>query len=385
MSKTKKICFIVNNAAFFVSHRLNLAIAAIKKGHSVTIVHGNAGNEKMELSAFEVLERHKINFRSFPLKGSSTNLINEFISLFRLFLVIKEIKPDLVHCISPKGVLYGGLIARLINVKSLVLSISGMGYIFTATKSDRLAKKALRRIFKLIISFILKHENKTVIVQNSEDFKEFEELCKDEEVVLIPGSGVDLSKYKHVDLRTKEKKIVLAGRMLVDKGIYEFYTAAKALKKKYQDWEFILMGAAGYDNPSSISADEIRSWEKSGCIDWYDYEQDISKTLIKSSIVCLPSYREGMPKILLEAAASGCAVVTSNATGCIESVIPNKTANISKIGCSDSLTEALEDLILNKSKRLNYSNEAIKLAHEKFDIRIVTSRIIKIYHKLLQF
>ena len=119
------------------------------------------------------------------------------------------------------------------------------------------------------------------------------------------------------------------------------FTAAKALKKKYQDWEFILMGAAGYDNPSSISADEIRSWEKSGCIDWYDYEQDISKTLIKSSMVAY-HHIEGMPKILLEAAASGCAVVTSNATGCIESVIPNKTANISKIGCSDSLTEALE-------------------------------------------
>jgi glycosyltransferase involved in cell wall biosynthesis len=172
--------------------------------------------------------------------------------------------------------------------------------------------------------------------------------------------------------------------MLIDKGICEFVEAARSLKECAEDWQFVLAGVAGYGNPTAISVEQLKAWEAEGCVRWLGHVEDMVPLYRDAAIVCLPSYREGMPKSLLEAAAAGSAVVTTDVTGCRESIIPNVTGELVPVRDSKSLADALSGLIENKTRRKQFGINGQELAKQRFSLEITVRDTMEIYKELLK-
>jgi glycosyltransferase involved in cell wall biosynthesis len=291
-----------------------------------------------------------------------------------------------VHCASPKGVLYGGMVSRLIKVPSLVVAITGMGYGFTSVgiKKYSIKRSIIKMIFNTLLGFVYSHKNKKIIVQNLDDKAAVESVKSvgSREICLIRGSGVQLSDYKNISFSDKENIIVLPARMLADKGVREFYLAAKRLKHLGCEWRFILAGTVYSKNPSVISRKVIEGWVLEGVVEWLGNVDNMLELYSKASIVCLPSYREGMPKALQEAAAAGCAVITTDAIGCRESINPGISGDLVKVGSFKDLADSIETLINDPMRRKMYGENGQKLAKEFFDINIVINKSLSIYKQL---
>jgi glycosyltransferase involved in cell wall biosynthesis len=378
-----RIAFVVNNAAFFVSHRLPIAVAARSAGFEVGLFTGQAGSQILDASACERLAAEEIPHRRSAFKSAGTNLFVEVFGLLQLAFALWKFKPALVHCASPKGILYGGVAARWVACPSVVLAVSGMGYMFTGESGG--LKSLLRRAYGLAVRFAYGHAHKRVIVQNQDDLKALVEsgLASAEELVLIPGSGVDLKDYEGVTDELREPLVVLPARMLIDKGVVEFAEAAASARKAGCDWRFALVGTADYQNPTAVPREQIQSWVDAGTLEWWGHREDMANVFARASIVCLPSYREGMPKALLEAAAAGCAVVTTDVVGCREAVLDGQTGDLVPARDSAALSRALLALINEPQRRASYARAGKRFAASRFALEAVVQRTLSIYQELI--
>lgn len=384
-AQSNRVCFVINHKAFFVSHRLPLAIGALNSGYSVSVLTGHAGSVEMEAVADRVLVDYPIGCRRVSFRSSSVNPVFEAIGLFQLVTNLRELKPSIVHCASPKGVLYGGIAARLAGVSSLVLAVSGMGYAFTQGIRSSIPRRIIGFVYKFFARFAFGHRNIRVIVQNQDDLNGIvtSGLVKRENVALIPGSGVDLSDFPETLLGRKAKIVLFPARVLYDKGALEFFQAAEKIRKIRDDWRFIIAGAAGYDNPSAVSEEEVRNWRKQGTVEWLGHVDDMPGIFLKSAIVCLPSYREGMPKSLLEAAAAGCAIVTTDVIGCREAIAPGVTGDLVPVRDSDVLAEVILRLMDDEGRCSAYGKKGRKRAEQLFSVTSVVDSTLRIYEDLI--
>lgn len=378
------VVFVVNHVAFFESHRLPIAIEATRRGWRVLLLTGQGASREMELAAEDSVDRKGIPREKLAFGASRLNVVREAWGFLSLWWRLWGLAPDVVHCASPMGLLYGGIAARFARVPSLVLAVSGMGYAFTEGNGRGFGRSVVRYIYSSLIRLACGHPNKRVIVQNVEDERWILErrLASTAEVVLIPGSGVDLDVYSPPTAAGREKLIVLPSRLLVDKGVLEFVDAARLLAPLLPDWRFVLAGAAGYRNPTSISRQTVEDWVSEGVIEWMGYVQDMPRLLRRASVVCLPSYREGLPKVLLEAAAAGCAVVTTDATGCREAIIDGETGDLVPVGDASALADKLRALILDSSRRARYGQSGRLLAERRFGLAAVLHGIFGVYNSL---
>lgn len=381
-----RIAYVVNHAAFFVSHRLPLALGARTADYEVRLLSGQAGSALMEQPAINQLKKHQVVHKRAIFSSAGVNPITELLGLLQLIWFILKFKPDIVHCASPKGVLYGGIAARICGVRALVLAISGMGYAYTASSAQGAARAWVRGIHSVMSRLAFHHPNVHVIVQNSDDYKSTLDrgLVTEKEITIIPGSGVELSRYAECDAESKKNIVLLPARMLADKGVVEFVEAARRIRKTRPDWRFLLAGAADYDNPSAIAEDRLRAWQSEGCIEWLGHLDDMVKLYRDAAIVCLPSYREGMPKSLLEAGAAGCAVVTTDVPGCREAIEPGITGEKVPLGHSKALEDALLSLINDPKRRTAYGEAAQLRARKMFSIESVIKQTLEIYKVVLR-
>lgn len=370
-----KLYFVANQCSFIVSHRLDLLLEAQREGYDVNVLVGNSPNESLEKPALELLLKKGITVKTLNFRPTGLNPIMELLGFFQILLLLKSEKPEIIHTVSPKGMLYGGLAARLCRVKGLVIAVSGMGYLYTG--AGGVIRRMLTSALKYITNFILGHPNLKIIVQNQDDLRYFAKRVSTKSIVLIQGSGVDLSKYKNVKAEG-QKMVLFPARLLKDKGIFEFINAAAKLKTNFDSWRFVLAGAIT-DNPTSISQTELDNWLKEGTVEWYGQVNNMIPVFEESSIVCLPSYREGMPKSLLEAAAAGRAVVTTDVIGCRESIINGKTGLLVEPQNVDSLVAGLTNLMLDAEKRNSFGKAGTELANSKFSIISVIKKTLKIY------
>jgi len=380
----KRIAYVVNHVAFFVSHRLPLADGARQAGFEILLLTGQAGSKEMERAAVTKLQLAGVVHRRVAFSSSGMNPFIELWSLLQLVWLFVWFKPDIVHCASPKGVLYGGLVARFCRVRGLVLAISGMGYAYTAG-AERVGVRALvQKIYGAFARFAFHHPNVQVIVQNLDDYQAVidRELAKTS-LSLISGSGVDLSLFEGCSASNKSSIVLLPARMLKDKGVEEFVKAARLIKAVAPAWRFVLAGAAGYNNPSSIEASQLQIWQAEGYIEWLGHVDDMVPLFRESAIVCLPSYREGMPKALLEAAAAGCAVVTTDVTGCREAIEPGVTGDLVPVRNSDALVESILSLIKDEPRRQAYGANGQERARALFSVDSVVNQTVEIYKELL--
>ncbi|MEI6834782.1 MAG: glycosyltransferase family 4 protein [bacterium] len=383
----KRIAYVVNHAAFFVSHRLPLADGARQAGFDVRLLTGKAGSDEMERTAVMQLQAAGVMHRRSVFRSSGINPLIELMGLLQLMWFILWFTPDIIHCASPKGVLYGGLAARTCRVQGLLLAISGMGYGYTAGTDRGGLRYFVRRVYSALAGFAFHHPNVRVIVQNQDDYQAAIDkgLTRQSSLYLIPGSGVDLSLFEGCTAGNKSNMVLLPARMLKDKGVEEFVEAARRIKTVLPEWRFILAGAAGYDNPSSIRNAQLQSWQTEGCVEWLGHVNDMTPLFRESAIVCLPSYREGMPKALLEAAAAGCAVVTTDVTGCREAVEAGVTGDLVPVRNINALADTLLSLMQDESRRHVYGAKGQERARALFSVDSVVSQTIEIYKELLNY
>jgi glycosyltransferase involved in cell wall biosynthesis len=292
---------------------------------------------------------------------------------------VYKTKPDVIHSASPKGNLYGGIAARLCGVPKLVIAVSGQGYLFTGNAGP--IKRGIGALYNALIKWVYRHPDCTVIVQNQDDYAALLNagMVSNEQLALIPGSGVDLAQFADMPPELAENIVLLPARMLRDKGVQEFVDAARALRQSHPDWRFVLAGAADYANPSAFSIEQIKVWVADGIVEWWDYQADMPAVYRQAAIVCLPSYREGMPKCLLEAAAAGKPVVTTDVIGCREAISPDETGLLVPVKDAAALRDALARLINSPAERNAFGIKARELAKQRFSIDAVVDRVFSIY------
>lgn len=381
----QRITYVVNHAAFFASHRLPVARAAKHVGYDVDLITGLSASPSMETAAeMELLEagvpHTRVRFRT-----DRMNPFAEFVGFAQLCWHLLRRRPALVHCASPKGMLYGGIAARLCRVPALVLAISGMGYANTASREQSFTRTIARAVYRTLAGFAFGHGNLKVIVQNSNDRDTLLEnrWVRDDQIELIPGSGVNLNSYAGASVEDKDPIVLFPARMLLDKGLQEFVEAARMLRVASNGWKFVLAGAADYQNPSCVGPETLRRWQAEGLVDWLGHVDNMVPLYSRASIVCLPSYREGMPKALLEAAAAGCAVVTTDTIGCRDAIIPGQTGDLVPLYDSSALAKALTRLMSDKNLVQRYGMAGKVLAADRYSLEEVIQRTLHIYSQLL--
>lgn len=370
----KSILFVVNSPNFFLSHRLPLAIAAKKAGYEVHIATASGhGVSKIKSKG---LIHHSI-----PFERSGQNIFFDFLTFISLIKLFRSVRPTLIHLVTIKPVIYGGIAARLVGIKSVIAAISGLGTVFI----DKSFSGYLRQLF--VFTFYraaFKHCNFAVIFQNLDDKNVFIEknLVKSDYCHIIRGSGVNLSEYSFIPEPDSIPIIVMASRLLKDKGVFEFVESAKILKKQGLKIIFRLIGESDSENKTSISQKLLKKWQSEDFVELLGYREDIADQYAKANIVCLPSYREGLPKSLIEAAACGRAVVTTDVPGCRDAITPGITGLLCSVKDADNLAITIKTLIDDPNMRREMGRAGRELAQAEFAIEYIVNKHLDLYSRL---
>jgi glycosyltransferase involved in cell wall biosynthesis len=370
---TKRLLFLVNVDWFFISHRLPIALAAQKAGYDVHIACSFTDK-------YDFLQQLGFKLHALDLSRTGMKLMSEIGSFINLFKVLRSVKPDLVHLVTIKPVLYGGIACRILGVRNRVASISGLGYIFIATGlKGTLMRWGISALYRLA----LQGNNTKVIFQNPDDKQQLINInaISSEQVVMIRGSGVDLGLFPFFPEPEGIPVVMLMARLLIDKGVVEFVEAARILKYQGVNCRFVLVGSTD-ENPKSVSCSLLNTWINEGVVEYWGFSNSPAETYCKANIAVLPSYREGLPKSLIEAAACGRAVITTDVPGCRDAITLGVTGILVPAKDAKSLAAAVSTLCENGQLRKQLGTAGRKLAEDEFDIKNVINAHLTIYQEL---
>lgn len=371
----KKLFIVVNVDWFFLSHRKDVALAAQKAGWDVTIVTADTGKHK-DIAAIGL---KTINL---PMSRSGMNIIQELGTLNFLHKLYKREKPDVVHQVGMKTILWGTLAAKFAKVNGVVNAISGLGGFFAEDNKGLMA-----RLMPKVLKFSHDRNNLLCIFQNNEDRGLYVKngIIKKEQARYIKGSGVDLKQFCYTPEPSAGKiRVILTARMIAEKGVFILTEAAENLRSKYGDKaEFLLVGGLD-DHPGAITKEQLDTVCDGSYIQWLGYRTDVKELLQSSHIVAFPSYyMEGLPKSLIEANAIGRPIITCNSVGCKETVIDGFNGFLIPKKNVDALVEKLDILISDPAMRQRMGKNSRKYAEEFFSIDTVIERHLNIYKELI--
>ncbi len=297
--------------------------------------------------------------------------------------VIRRVQPDLMHAATTRPVLYAGVLGRFLGVRAMVLSVTGLGYLFIGRT---LIVRAMRAMASLAYRFVLKRKNVMTIFENSADRDNFVErgFVRKEQTSVLVGGGIDLDAYAYLaEGEADEPIIVLAGRLLKDKGIFEFFDAAKSLKQEGVRARFVLVGDVDPGNPATLDKKTLDAWVETGHIEWWGWRTDMIEVYQQCNLFCLPSYREGAPRTVMEAAAIGRPTVATDVPGCRDVVVDGVTGRLVPVKTVAPLAAALRELIEDKKLRQEMGQAARRHAEEAFSTEQRASELAAIYERLL--
>lgn len=371
----KHILFVVSEDRYFVSHRLHLAEAAILQGYKVTLLTKISDQE-------DLIESKGVEILNWSLKRSSYNPIKELVSVWQIFIALKRIKPDLVHAVALKPILYTSISSKISGLTCRVFSIAGLGFIFS---SEKLLARILRPFIVLSFQLALTGKKTRLIVQNRDDMEELLrfKIINKEKINLIRGAGVNTKTYSPQAEKEGLPVVLLPARFLWDKGIGDFVQAARLLKESGVKARFVLVGEPDNHNPETIENSQIQKWINEEVIESWGYQEKMPDVYSSSAIVCLPSYREGLPKALLEAASSGRPIVTNDVPGCREVVIHEENGFLVTPQDSISLADALKVLINNKELRESMGKNGRKRIKQHFAQGIIAQKTSQVWKEVL--
>ncbi len=372
---TKVFAFVVNNPAYFVSHRLAIGLSLLHQGYQVYVIGPGDCPQGLQEQGFI--------FQSVSMSRKGKNPFAELNTIFELYKLFKRIKPDVVHLVTIKPYLYGGIAARLAGVPAVVSAVAGLGTLFI---ENTLKYRFLRAALYPAYRFAFGHKNQTLIFQNDDDRSLLLDWLKinANKTVLIRGSGVSLQDYPVVAEQHKSEPIVaLASRLLKDKGVVEFVEACEILQQRGVKARYWLIGSPDLGNSNTVSQAELDTWRAEGLVECLGYRQDIAELFAQANIVALPSYREGLPRVLVEAAACARAVVTTDVPGCRDAITPDITGLLVPVRDSKSLADALQRLIEDVDLRFQMGQAGRQLAEDAFAIEIIVDRHMDVYQELI--
>ncbi len=372
----KKILFLVSEDKYFCSHRLNLGISAIKAGFDVAIAT-RCNNDAQKIRDAGILV--------YPLEHftrAGLNPIRQCQLILELYNIYKNYHPDVMHHVALKPIILGSLVAWWCKVPRVINALGGLGYLFTEGGISSIKKRLLHFLVCKILKVICSKPNNTLILQNSDDL---ETLLKDaninpKQVCIIRGAGVATLDFPNVPSpKDPPLKIACVSRLLWDKGIGELVLAAKILHDKKIPAEVLLYGTPDPENPSSISEEQLKEWHDSGVIIWKGHCEDVAKAYANCHIAVLPSYREGLPKSLLEAASCGRPIVTTDVPGCREIVNHKINGLLVPAKNSIALANALFELIQNEPLRVKMGKAGRERIEHEFSDQIIHQQTLSLY------
>lgn len=372
----KTFVFVVNNPTYFISHRLPIGLSLLEQGHEVYVIGPG--------ECPDGLQEYGFKFYSVKMSRKGKNPFAELNTIFQLYRLFKSSKPDVVHLVTIKPYLYGGIAARLARVPAVVSAVAGLGILFS---QQNIKAKILRTVLFPLYWFAFNHPNQKAIFQNTHDRDVLINwgVLSANKAVLVRGAGADLKDYAYVTEPSSVPVVSFAARLLKDKGVVEFVNASRLLQQRKVSAKFWLIGDTDPGNANTVSQSELDAWQAEGLVECLGYRTDIASLFAQSNIVSLPSYYgEGLPKVLIEAAACGRAVVTTDWPGCRDAITVNETGLLVPVRDSKSLADALQRLIEDADLRGRMGQAGRQLAEDAFAIEKIVQQHLDIYQELLE-
>ncbi|WP_210248330.1 MULTISPECIES: glycosyltransferase family 4 protein [Bradyrhizobium] len=369
--------FVVTEDWYFVSHRLPIARAASAAGYEVFVA------TRLGEKADAIVREGFIPIGLKRMRRSGRNPFRELASIAELVTLYRSYRPSIVHHVAMKPVLYGSIAARLVGVAAIVNNLAGLGFVFS---SKAVYAQTLRRLIAPLLRYALNQRQALTIVQNRDDARV---LADDigvapEKIRLVKGSGVDLAQFSEMRRESAPPTVLLASRMIKEKGVEDFVRAAAQLRKKNVAARFVLAGAPDPENPHSIPQAVLRRFHEDGLVEWWGHRDNIPEIIREAAIVCLPTtYGEGVPKTLIEAAAGECPIVTYDVPGCREIVTDGANGMLVPAGDVGRLAQAIEQLLADPEQRRRMGAQGRKLVQAEFSQEIVVAQTLAIYSELL--
>ena len=369
----QRLLIVLNDAPFFITHRLPVALAARDAGFDVHVA------APYDDGPVAVMQREGLHHHDIPLKRGARRMGGEIALILALWRIVGMIRPDILHAVTMKPVLYAGLVARLRRVPAVVYAITGLGYLFLI---EGLAARLQRTVVKLLYRFALGHRNAVAIFQNPDDRALFcdSHLVDPANTLMIRGCGVDMTHFAQRPEPEGKPVVVFPARILGDKGVHEFVAAAR---QHHDVADFVLVGRTDPDNPTDVGETSIRAWENEGILTWLGFVEDMPTALAQANIVCLPSYREGLPRVLIEAAAVGRAIVTTDVPGCREIVRREENGLLVAARDCDGTAAAVKRLIDDPTLRGMLAARGRAIAETEFSVEIFVRQSLKAYRLVL--
>jgi glycosyltransferase involved in cell wall biosynthesis len=373
----KRLLFVVSEDWYFVSHRLNLARAAIRAGYEVGLItRVSSQRDIIESTGITVIDWNIIRRSGHPWQ--------EIKSLVNLWQGIRFFQPDLVHAVAVKPVVYAALACRFSGVKARVAALGGLGFIFSSSKKSA---RFLRPLIVSLFRFALAGKKSLLILQNPDDSTLLLSagVVSKKQIRLIRGAGVDIEAFAPAQAPLKNQMIILPARMLWDKGVGEFVEAARHIRAQRPDVRFVLVGTFDEQNPESVPFEQLSKWNEEGVVEWWGRMDNMPEVYRQSSIVCLPSsYREGLPKSLLEAASCGLPIVTYDVPGCREVVQDKVNGFLVPLRDTQRMVESLLELIDNPDVCARMGMAGREMVVKEFSQEMIADQTMKVWEEILE-
>jgi glycosyltransferase involved in cell wall biosynthesis len=378
LSPPPRVLIVVNVEWFFLSHRLPIALGLKDAGCDVEVAAG------VEQGLDTEIERHGLRFTRLALRRASMNPLHDLMLLVRLYRLYRSKRPDVVHHVAIKPVLYGSLAARLARVPAIVNAVPGLGYLF----SDGTGLKAIKaRLAMFAYRLSCRGRQVRLIFQNPEDRDSFVAagVAVPARTVLIRGSGVDVRRFQPSPEPEGPPVVLMASRMLWDKGVAELVEAARLLRTAGgPPCRFVLAGDPDVANPRSVPAAQLEAWQREGVLEWWGHQRDMPAVMRQAALVVFPSfYREGVPKVLLEACAAGRAIITTDLPGCREVVRHGENGLLVPPRDIRALAEAIAALLADPALRERMGRAGRIRAVEEFSETSVVDATLRLYREIL--
>ena len=373
----RRLLFVVNIPRFFVSHRLPLALAARDAGYDVHIATAHIDGPDLA-----TIREHDLPLHTITLEQHGTRPLTELRTVLALIKLMGRLRPDLVHLVTIKPVLYGGIAARLTGRRAVVAAMSGLGRVFRDEMGDaRSPGRALIAAMRLALPRATSH----VLLQNEDDLAALRDLgvAHAEASSVIPGSGVDLSRFRPVPRPDPGAPVTFlyAGRLMRQKGLGEFVEVARRLRGRAR---FVVAGYSEDGSPDAVPVAEVERWAEDGIIEWLGSRSDMPTVIAASDVVVLPTvYGEGIPKMLIEAAACGRAIVTTDTPGCRDVCHDGVNGMLVAPGDVDALEQAIARLAEDLPRALRMGAEGRRIVEERFGLDRVLTSTLALYTRLL--